>query len=137
MNRIQYGNWVPGGVVRVYSNRHQVWHFGILGREPGVVMHASKDRGQFLATDFAEFAEDQPDAYTHLPQDYAEQQAVLNRAESLLGRPYNLFRSNCEDYVNWVVTGVARSPQREQHVAIALLSALAFLLMGIGSQRTK
>ena len=30
-----YDNWVPGGVLRVYSKRHNVWHFGIAGSMNG------------------------------------------------------------------------------------------------------
>lgn len=130
MDRIQYGNWVPGGVLRVYSKHRGVWHFGIAGRTPGMVMHGSKDRGQFVETTFAEFADGQASAYTWLPEDWAGQENALNRAESQLGKPFRLLSSNCEDYVNWIVTGVARSPQREQHFAIAGLSVLALFLIG-------
>ncbi|MGB7173220.1 MAG: hypothetical protein WBD23_06680 [Candidatus Acidiferrales bacterium] len=138
MNRIQYSNWIPGGVLRVYNNRHGVWHFGIAGRTYGMVMHASKDRGQFVETTFEEFAEGQPDSYTWLPEGFEQQEAALIRAESQIGKLFNLFRSNCEDYVNWIVTGVARSPQREQHVAIAGLGVLAVLLIGaLGAKRAR
>lgn len=131
MNRIQYGNWVPGGVLRVYSKRYGVWHFGVAGRTFGCVMHGSKDRGQFLETTFEEFAEGQPDTYTWLPSDCQQQEEVLVRAESQIGKPYQLLRSNCEDYVNWIVTGVAKSPQRDQHVALAFLGVLAVSLIGL------
>lgn len=53
MHRFEYGNWVPGSVIRVYSKRHNVWHFGIAdwlnGHQP-TVLHGSKDRGQFVRT---------------------------------------------------------------------------------------
>jgi hypothetical protein len=124
----QYGNWVPGGVLRVYSKRHNVWHFGIAGSMIGTVMHGSKDIGQFAATSYDEFAQGQPTEYTWLPENYEAQQAVLNRAESLIGRPFRLLNANCEDYVNWIVTGVARSPQREQ---VALV-VLVLVILGLG-----
>ena len=55
-----YDNWVPGGVLRVYSKRHNVWHFGIASSMNGMVMHASKDIGEFTETTYEEFAHDQP-----------------------------------------------------------------------------
>ena len=132
MNRIQYGNWVPGGALRVYSRRRGVWHFGIagtLGVGGPMVLHGSKDRGQFSVTTFEEFAEGQPATYTWLPPSFEVQQTVLRRAESQIGRPFRLHDSDCEDFVNWIVTGVARSPQREQVMVTVLILAL---LGGLG-----
>jgi hypothetical protein len=65
MNRPQYENWVPGGVLRVYSKRYNVWHFGILTWLYGqaMVMHASKERGHFVLTTLDEFAEGEPMQY--------------------------------------------------------------------------
>jgi hypothetical protein len=129
MGRLAYGNWIPGGVLRVYSRRHQVWHVGIvawMSVAGPMVMHASKERGHFVITTLEEFADGQPIEYTWLPETFEAQQAVLGRAESLLGRPFNLLNANCEDYVNWIVTGVARSPQREQFA----LAALVLLFFG-------
>jgi Lecithin retinol acyltransferase len=129
MNRVQFGNWVPGAVLRVYSKRHNVWHFGIatsLDASGLMVMHGSKDRAQFALTSYGEFAGDQAVDYTWFPESFETQRAVLSRAESLLGRPFRLLDSNCEDYVNWIVTGVARSPQREQGV----LGVLILLFLG-------
>ena len=68
-----------------------------------------------------EFADGQPIGYTWLPETVEAQRAVIGRAESLLGRPFNLLNANCEDYINWIVTGVARSPQREQFALAALV----------------
>src|SRR6266850_168058 len=31
MNRVEYGNWVPGAVVRFYRKRRGVCHYGIAG----------------------------------------------------------------------------------------------------------
>ncbi len=129
MNRIQYGEWIPGAVIRVFSKRRGVWHFGIAGSVWRTVMHASKDRGQFVLTTYDEFAEGQPGEYTWVPDTFALQQTILARAESQIGRGYGLLDSNCEDHVNWIVTGIARSPQREQFT-VALLIVL--LLGGLG-----
>jgi hypothetical protein len=120
----QVGDWVPGSVVRVFSRRHGVWHFGILAAN-GWVYHASKDRGMFVLTTFAEFAENQSATYTWKPANYESQQLVLVRAHGQLGNKFDLLTANCEDYVNWIVAGVARSPQREAATGFALIGALA------------
>jgi hypothetical protein len=67
LNRIQYGDWIPGAVIRVFSKRRGVWHYGIAGSAWGTVLHASKDRGQFTVTSCQEFTEGLPAAYTWVP----------------------------------------------------------------------
>ena len=67
--------------------------------------------------------------YTWLPVSFVMQQEVLGRAEILLGKPFRLLNANCEDCVNWMVTGVARSPQRVQ---FALAALVLLFLGGIG-----
>lgn len=126
-----YDNWVPGGVLRVHSKRHNVWHFGIASSINGMVMHASKDIGEFTETTYEEFAHDQPTAYTWKPENFEKQQEVLSRAQSLLGRPFRLLNANCEDYVNWIVTGVARSPQRERAGLVAAF-VIVLVIGGLG-----
>jgi hypothetical protein len=136
MFRLQIGNWVPGGVLRVYSKRHNVWHFGIVSSLNDTVMHASKDIGHFTETTYEEFAQGQPTEYTWLPENFEKQQEVLSRAQSLLGRPFRLLNANCEDYVNWIVTGVARSPQRESAaLAVLILAALGSLGLALSARR--
>lgn len=137
MNRVQYGNWIPGAVLRIYSKRRGVWHYGIAGPLDAVgmptVFHASKDRGCFVWTTYEEFAEGEPTAYTWFPYTLEAQRKVQNRAESQLGRPFRLLDSNCEDYVNWIVTGAPRSPQRE---AVVLTILVVLLLGGLGGMLT-
>jgi len=133
MNRIQHGDWIPGGVLRVYSQRRGVWHFGIAGPmtfNGAMVLHASKDHGQFVMTTFDEFAEGQRVEYTWLPPSFGAQQTALARAKSQLGKPYRLADANCEDYVNWIVTGVARSPQREVFVLGGLAALVIACIIG-------
>lgn len=76
MSRLQYGNWVPGAVLRVYSKRRGVWHFGIAGSlsvSGPMVVHASKDRGEFVLTTYEEFTEGQPAEYTWMPESFEVQ----------------------------------------------------------------
>ncbi len=131
-----YENWVPGGVLKVYSKRHNVWHFGIASSVNGMVMHASKDIGRFSETTYEEFAQGQGTEYTWRPENFQKQQEVLRRAQSLLGRPFQLLNANCEDYVNWIVTGVARSPQREfAALVLIFLAALGGLGLALSARR--
>jgi hypothetical protein len=135
MNQIPYDNWIPGGVLRVYSRRRGVWHFGIAGATGASgpsVMHASKDRGQFVVTSYSEFAEGEQVEYTWLPESFERQQAVLTRAESQIGKAFKLLNADCEDYVNWIVTGVARSPQRER---VALAALIVLVIGGVLSAK--
>lgn len=124
-----YQDWIPGAVLRVWSARYGVWHFGIASSIPGYVYHASKDRGQFALTSFTEFSEGQTVTYEWYPESH-QVQMVLNRANGVIGHRYDLFSSNCEDFVNWVITGTARSPQREQTVAALVL---LLIVLGVGS----
>jgi hypothetical protein len=94
-----------------------------------MVMHASKDRGQFVLTTFDEFREGQHARHVQVPGNPEVQQAILQRAESLLDRRFDLFAANCEDYVNWIVTGVARSPQREA-IGITAFVIVAIFVFG-------
>lgn len=132
MNRIQYGNWIPGAEVRVYSRRYGVWYVGIVVWVFGVpmVIHASKDHGMVVQTSLEEFSDGLPVYYGRTPVNLEAQNAILHRAYSVLGKPFNLFHADCEDYVNWIITGVARSPQRDAITMVA--AALAIFLGGGG-----
>ncbi len=136
MNRIEIGSWVPGSVLRVYSPSYLVNHFGIAGSldQSGrpTVYHASKDRCSLVLTFYEEFAGGQQPVYVWQPQNLEAQQAVLTRAQSLVGRPYDLMRANCEDYVNWIVMGIASSPQR----TIIGVAALGIVVLGLWKQAT-
>jgi len=54
-----------------------------------------------------------------------------SRAVIGIGRPFRLLNANCEDYVNWIVTGVARSPQRERAGLVAAL-VIVLVIGGLG-----
>jgi hypothetical protein len=101
-------------------------HVGIASWMVGMVYHASKEHGQFLLTTYDEFAQGEPTEYTSFPETFEAQTAVLNRAEKRLGSPFRLLSANCEDYVYEVVTGVARSPQREGVALAALILIVIF-----------
>lgn len=96
------------------------------------MIHASKDDGKIVVTSFDEFAEGQQVNYTRQPVSWEEQQTILQRANGRIGAPYNLLNANCEDFVTWVVTGKAQSPQRNQHFAFAIVViGVGLLLRGV------
>lgn len=131
VHKIVRRDGISGSVVRVYSRRHGLWHFGILGplTESGwTVFHASKDRGYFACTSFHEFADGLEVAVVCAPLASEQQEAILHRASSIVGNPFRLLDSNCEDTVNWIVAGQARSPQRERFA----VAASVILLLGFG-----
>jgi hypothetical protein len=131
MNKLVRWDRVSGSVVRVYSRPHGVWHYGVLGSPTATgwtVFHASKDRGYFACTSFDEFADGLEVAGVWAPLTSEQQEAILHRASSIVGHPFRLRDSNCEDTVNWIIAGQARSPQRER-IAVA---AGIVLLFGFG-----
>lgn len=60
------------------------------------------------------------------------QQDIINKRVNVrLGKSYDLFQYNCEQFVNDVLTGVAESKQVQNVVKIALFSFCFFLFIGI------
>jgi hypothetical protein len=130
MNVLQ-SQWIPGAELRVWSRRRLVWHYGIAGWVPGTAVHASKDRGQVALTSFDEFAEGETVWYGRLPRTFEARQVILDRAQSKIGKPFQLMKANCEDFVNWAITGTANSPQRDRAVGLAFAAAVLGIIAGL------
>lgn len=58
----------------------------------------------------------------------AQRVAAVKRAQSLLGRPYDLLNFNCDHMVTFALAGVAKSPQLQACAAIAFILAAGFAL---------
>lgn len=112
-------------------NRGFYKHVGIyIGPRPGDnrdVVHNDKSQGVILST-LAEFAGGTA-VVLHRPAsgDYFQRQAIANRAMSLLGMDYDLWKFNCEHAATWAQTGSAKSPQ----LAAVLVSLVLILLLAI------
>ena len=117
----QMQTWAPGSILRVWSRRHGVFHWGVSDWPDwtGVrVIHSAK--GSFVrSTTLQEFAEGELIEIVWVPQNSAQQAAFLERMHSLEGKPYDLLTANCEHVVSWALTGRSQSPQL----------ALGFLLL--------
>lgn len=115
-------NAPPGSVLRVWSSKFNVFHFGILdwpdplGRSR--VTHSQK--GSYVRTTLvAEFSEGNSIEVVWSPSTEVQQSVVLDRIHALYGKPYDLWKSNCEHVVNWAVVGKAVSPQLAGGVLLA------------------
>lgn len=53
---------------------------------------------------------------------------AIAKAKGMIGRPYDLFKFNCEHFVNIIKDGSSRSPQINRAVGFtSVLAAIAFL----------
>ncbi len=116
--------------MRVWSWRYLVYHFGIAGPVDvygrPTVIHNSKRHGGVVWTPLEEFTERAPFSVVWAPANAGQASAAVSRAKGQIGQPFDLWKSNCEDFVNWVVSGTAMSPQRV--FALALLSLVSVIL---------
>ena len=96
-------------------------HVGVYAAGRGVI-HNSKG-GFVQLTDAATFSGGKPmRAIWRVGGTWYDQEAAVNRAMSLIGRPYDLLNFNCEHAAYYALTGKPRSPQ----LGFAL-AALAFV----------
>ena len=107
-------------------------HYGIYGGnnwfDGREVVHNSKGGGVIRST-LAEFADGAPIIIeSRVARNYWEQQAIADRAISLLGKKYDLVNFNCEHAANWAQSGKAESLQVQFAVGIALLGLLGVAL---------
>lgn len=89
------------------------------------VIHNAKG-GCVELISLSEFANGAP-VYRRIaaPDDYFQQQAIVERAMSLIGKKYDLIKFNCEHFATLAQTGRAASPQL---AGLALLGILGVFL---------
>lgn len=94
---------------------------------PGVVVHASKDKGCVVREHIQDAAKNRT-ITSHGRWASISNEEILARAKNLVGRPYKLFSGNCEHLVR-EISGVKRaSPQLV--TAVAVLGLAACLIWG-------
>ena len=117
----------PGSMLKAKSQGLWPDHLGILG-EPlpdgrWSVVH-STERGVVL-TSLEEFGLGRSVEVTDEPWTLEHQRAILGRAYSQIGHPYDVLLANCEHFARWAFYGVPESPQLRAY-------ALGASLLGIG-----
>ncbi|MCI0627786.1 MAG: lecithin retinol acyltransferase family protein [Acidobacteria bacterium] len=79
-----------------------------------------------MSTSLEEFTEGQPFDVVWAPTTAQEQEFMIARARHGIAKVrFDLLESNCEDFVNWVRTGVAYSETRSL-IFVSLITLLAF-----------
>ena len=117
---------VVGTILTVQSTRFPlIKHWGVVywpdpsTRLPRMI-HGMKNDG-FRITFMPEFDNGQPSVIRWTPRDNQQQAAIIQRMETLIGKPWDLFSLNCEQGVMWALTDVPSSSQ----LGGALLAGLA------------
>jgi len=100
--------YAPGALlkVRVFG---LINHFGI-ATGYGTVIHSSRRFGRVHETDMDAFSGGRRITEIHYAHSHSGTELVA-RARSKKGMRYNVLTGNCEHFVNWVLTGKARSKQ--------------------------
>jgi len=126
---------VPGTVVKFRSARyaHLVYHWGVIDYPnpwTGDLRVVHCDKGKVVATtSLAEFfPEGGQLEVVRVPVDVSEGRRILDRMHSLDGQPYDIFVRNCEQVVNWALTGESVSGQLRFAAVVVGLSLAAFVL---------
>lgn len=116
----------PGSILKAKSSGLSPDHVGVFAgiSFDGIpwVIH-SRDRG-VQVTPLSDFALGRPVETVAIPQSPEHQEAVLNRAQSAIGVPFNLLHANCEHFSNWAFNGTPESPQLKKYVAGLFLAVL-------------
>ena len=125
---------VPGSVARFKSKRYGylLYHWGVIDwPEPFSGEHRAihSEKGSVVrTTSLAEFSEGENLAIMWVPQTAEQQNLMLQRMHSLEGKPYDLFVANCEQIVNWALTGESFSGQLRYAAVVLGLGVAAFAL---------
>ncbi|TLY22016.1 MAG: hypothetical protein E6K68_04215 [Nitrospirae bacterium] len=81
-----------------------------------------------------EVAAGDPVKVVAIPQSPEHAAAIVERAYSQLGAPYDLFGRNCEHFATWCVTGVPRSYQLYNYTAVAGVMSLGLVLTALNAK---
>ena len=100
----------PGDILKVYSAKKFVWHFGIYAGNGMIIDHAPRNGAHERTWD--EFSEGEDVYIVPREHDDLPREEILRRARLNLGRwAYNMFNSNCEHFINWCRKGKLKSKQ--------------------------
>lgn len=128
----------PGSLLRAISPGLWPNHLGILGEllSDGrwSVVHKT-ERGAVL-TSLEEFARGRWVEVVDTPYSWEHQRAVLERAYSQIGHPYDLLSANCEHFATWAFYRAPVSPQlRAYTTGLGLVGAAFYALSQLREDR--
>ena len=128
---MQLYTYGPVGAV-VTSQKDFVTHPGVLSdrfdsRGYQTVVHNSPRVRGVAETSMEHFASNGTFWIREVPTSRDEGHRIVARARQWLGRPYNLFTSNCEHLVEYACRGVPASPQLQVAVGATAFLALLYL----------
>lgn len=108
-----------------WATKHYGIYLGYGVNNIAYVVHNNKGTGVEV-TSFEEFSNSKPVFLEQAsPNDQRAQEAIAQRALSLLGQEYDLVWFNCEDFANYAQTGTAYSTQVFGWGLAAVLGLLA------------
>jgi len=105
---------VPGSILRVWSSRYKVFHYGVVdwpsffGQQR--VLHSPKG-GKLCSSTLEEFTEGNKPEPTWVPQARDQQVSIISGMRQQIGKPYDLLTANCEHAISLAATGKSYSPQ--------------------------
>jgi hypothetical protein len=107
-------NLLPGDVIErpgPWPTQHRGIFVGVDFYGRAYVIHNAKD-GRVCQEPFEIFAAGLPvTLIKRVAQDAVRQKQIVSRAQSLLGKPYDLINFNCDHLVTFAASGAATSPQ--------------------------
>lgn len=124
----------PGDELEVsYPDIHPIPHRGLIYRINGPsladieVVHNSKQPGVCVVS-WNDFAQGQQVRLLRRPSSPEHQQAILARATTNIGHPYNAAQANCEHFTDFCYNGVqGQSPTLQKGVLVAALGVVAMV----------
>lgn len=129
----------PGDELEVgYPDIQPIPHRGLIGRivegPYGVtdieIVHNSKSPG-VCVVGWNDFAQGQEVRLLRQPFSTEHAMAILQRAASLIGHPYNMLSSNCEQFTDFCYNGIqGESPTLQKGVIAGLGIVALFALVG-------
>lgn len=108
----------PGSILKTKSPGLRPDHLGIfanpLSDDTPLVLHSNGTC--VVVTSWDEFALGRTVEVVAEPCTLEQQRAILDRAYSQIGHPYDPILANCEHFATWAFYGVPESPQLKRYV---------------------
>jgi len=127
----------PGSMLKAKSPGLRPDHSGIFAgtKRDGTPMVLHSNGACVVLTSLDEFAIGRVVEVMDTPCTLEHQRAILGRAYSQIGHPYDAVLANCEHFATWAFNGVPESPQLKNYVVGACVIGLGLWgLWGLGGE---